>query len=865
MKKILILFALLAALLPFAKTDAQTLVCNDFVTVSVNPDCQFTVEPEHILEGTILPNCVVELDKTLPYGNGPWVPAIAGPDDINMAYIVRVRHIPSGNICWGNIEFVDKIDPTIQCSGLSTVALDASGQATISPNNTATVAIDGCTPSNELDFSFSGGQSSLSFDCLDLGINIVNVTVGDASGNTATCQTTVLVHDPLNACQPCLSECPDPVAVSFATGTGTLLPAFQIGDYSVFDPYGDAAYNTSTCPPATLTYSVEYFPGTAGQSWFERHWWWKDVNDQPLGHCEQVITYGSTQVVNMQGTVYLDNDNMNCTLDAGEPGVDYFSINLTKLPSGDSYTFYPGNDGTYNLNFELNLGDTSALVQINLPSNINTVCPNAVSIPYTGVSQSIDFDFGLRTLGDCAVMQANMGSYSNRRCQSNIYYIQYCNAGLDTAYDAYLVLDLDPLISLQSSALPYTTDTAGNYVFQLGDVNPFECNIFTLTGFISCDAELGQTLCNTATVYPNTPCNGAWTGPQVVTTARCAGGSVELAIWNQGNSDMPEPLDFIVIEDFIMYKDGPFQLTAGDSITILAPANGATWRIEAEQANGHPWPGIVSAAIEGCGGLNAPGLITAFPQNDREGFVDEYCAVVTGSYDPNDKTAVPTGYGPEHRIRANEPLEYKIRFQNTGNDTAFAVVIVDTLSTLLDWNTLEAGVASHPYRLEIYPGGILHFIFDPIALPDSTTNLAGSQGFVNFRINQVPNLYAGAVIENTAAIYFDNNDPIITNTAFHTIDKLDEVALQSQTPFLPGVTATLSPNPFSEQAVLDIHGPVLQQGMLNLYDAQGRLLRTQVMQGNRGLIERQGLPAGICFFQVTDNGAVVVTGKLIVE
>ncbi|HNL38545.1 MAG TPA: hypothetical protein PKH43_05420 [Saprospiraceae bacterium] len=69
MKKILYLLALLTALLPASRTDAQNLVCNDFVSIAVNPDCQFTILPEHILEGTIFPDCVVELDKVAPFGN----------------------------------------------------------------------------------------------------------------------------------------------------------------------------------------------------------------------------------------------------------------------------------------------------------------------------------------------------------------------------------------------------------------------------------------------------------------------------------------------------------------------------------------------------------------------------------------------------------------------------------------------------------------------------------------------------------------------------------------------------------------------------------------------------------------------------
>ncbi|MBL8964476.1 MAG: aldehyde dehydrogenase, partial [Phycisphaerae bacterium] len=49
------------------------------------------------------------------------------------------------------------------------------------------------------------------------------------------------------------------------------------------------------------------------------------------------------------------------------------------------------------------------------------------------------------------------------------------------------------------------------------------------------------------------------------------------------------------------------------------------------------------------------------------------CLPNIGAYDPNDKQAVPVGYGPEHFIRAGDPLHYQIRFQNTGTDTAFTV------------------------------------------------------------------------------------------------------------------------------------------------------------------------------------------------
>ncbi len=55
-------------------------------------------------------------------------------------------------------------------------------------------------------------------------------------------------------------------------------------------------------------------------------------------------------------------------------------------------------------------------------------------------------------------------------------------------------------------------------------------------------------------------------------------------------------------------------------------------------------------------------------------------------------------------------------------------------------------------------------------MPDSTTNEVESHGFIKFKVNQIPNLAEGIVLENNAGIYFDFNDPIITNTTQHTIN-----------------------------------------------------------------------------------------------
>ena len=99
------------------------------------------------------------------------------------------------------------------------------------------------------------------------------------------------------------------------------------------------------------------------------------------------------------------------------------------------------------------------------------------------------------------------------------------------------------------------------------------------------------------------------------------------------------------------------------------------------------------------------------------------------AYDPNDKAAQQIGYGSQHYIERGTPLDYKVRFQNTGNDTAFNIVILDTISTHLDLSTLQMKVASHDYTWEIINGHTLRVNFPNIKLVDSLTNELGSHGF----------------------------------------------------------------------------------------------------------------------------------------
>lgn len=238
--------------------------------------------------------------------------------------------------------------------------------------------------------------------------------------------------------------------------------------------------------------------------------------------------------------------------------------------------------------------------------------------------------------------------------------------------------------------------------------------------------------------------------------------------------------------------------------------------------------------------------------------------LITNSFDPNDKQVNPIGLGQTGVISpADSLLTYAIRFQNTGTDTAFTVVVRDTLDKqVYDLGSIEPLMSSHPYRLDLEQGHILVFTFNPILLPDSSTSQQGSSGYAVFRIRLRAGLPSGTAIQNRAAIYFDYNQPVITNTAGNTLLATDD-------PPQPAFKAVLAPNPADEKTTLYIDNTLNSSRLdIVLFNSSGQRLRQlyHSVQAPKSLhlpVEVKDLPAGVYFVELrSEFGRVVV--KLVV-
>lgn len=216
--------------------------------------------------------------------------------------------------------------------------------------------------------------------------------------------------------------------------------------------------------------------------------------------------------------------------------------------------------------------------------------------------------------------------------------------------------------------------------------------------------------------------------------------------------------------------------------------------------------------------------------------VQLFSEIVVNSFDPNDKQVFPDVLTPAE-VAAGTPVDYLIRFQNVGTAPALTVVITDTLSEDLVWSSMEFVASSHSCDWFIQ-NGVLHFVFDPIFLPDSASAPEDSQGFVAFRMEPSTQLALGDQVVNVANIHFDFNEPVITAPA------VLEVAIPTSVIAQEHGALMLHPNPAGDRVF--VHLPEPDDEMeLRIIDELGRTRYIGVMDRSPYLLDISMLPPGL--------------------
>ena len=233
--------------------------------------------------------------------------------------------------------------------------------------------------------------------------------------------------------------------------------------------------------------------------------------------------------------------------------------------------------------------------------------------------------------------------------------------------------------------------------------------------------------------------------------------------------------------------------------------------------------------------------------------------------DPNNKMVNPVRSQEGGIFESDTKLNYVVNFQNLGNAEATYVRVED----VLDLNKYEIESfdflgSSHPSSWEFINNKLVVSMRGLHLLPKDLDE-EGSKGYISFTIKRKEGMPLGTAIDNTAAIYFDYNDPVITNTAHSVIISplSNETAVVNREENL-----TLVPNPTSSSATAIINLVETTNVNLSVFNINGQLIKNIATDGalqagtHKINLEVDALAAGTYIIQFK-SATSVVTQKLI--
>ncbi|WP_439880554.1 DUF7619 domain-containing protein [Pontibacter sp. MBLB2868] len=498
---------------------------------------------------------------------------------------------------------------------------------------------------------------------------------------------------------------------------------------------------------------------------------------------------GIEPTAKISGRLYEDK-NVNCIADPLERGL---ANTLLKIEPGQQYA---STDEQGNFAFRVPYGShtITPVFGLNRNTQLMTKCVESVQVVADSLHQEITgLNLGYNIV-ECSQLTVDIAADRRRRCFRSNTTVTYTNDGNVDAQNVRIKVIYPKYVVPISSARPWTAKLDSALVFDIGTVKAGERTSFVITDSTICGNEAirGLSQCIKAVITPKSTCempDRGWGKASVAVAGSFINQeqTAEFTIANRGVAAMSDSTSYRLFANTALIKEGKVKLGQGDSTTLEVPAQLVTYRLEADQVQNHPGksrptislqPSTIPVASPVADVLTP---VDAFYQDDADAEVDISCLTIIDSFDPNDKQVSPRGITSRNYIKAEDDLEYLIRFQNTGTDVAYKVVVKDTLSANLDITSLRVRSASHPFTYSVSGKGnaVLTFTFEGINLPAAKVDEPGSHGFIKFSIAQNPDNPKGTVIRNTAYNYFDFNSPIATN---EVVNIIGDTLIMSPTP-----------------------------------------------------------------------------------
>ena len=548
----------------------------------------------------------------------------------------------------------------------------------------------------------------------------------------------------------------------------------------------------------------------------------------------------------------LDNGNNSITVTTNSNG--YYSSDLQGLP-GDSLVV------SVNPNYITNMGYSALYPNIDVVgvdcqsggaqilNNIPIQCGNFNPFPYLCYSGYIFCDAngnGIQNVGEAPLMGApiTLGWTTLNSASVTVYsdssgYFEYCGS-------IYGVTSV-AMATVSSSWLT-------NNTYSMPNAN----NVFTIVGSMT---YITQPLAIPVYCAGNvTPCSDLWTTVTPwIGYYQGQNATIRLNWGNYGPGATPYtltlnwPIGVNLVTSSIqnpnyVINGNSITWTINSTLTSFSTTDYLYFTVPSGILNGEQH--VFSSYISSSNGTDC------YEGNNSGGLMQ----IVGNSYDPNDKTVFKKSFYETYGTAFQEStidcfmddeLEYTIRFQNTGTAPAQNIYIIDTLDAELDWSTFQLLHSTHGMDVVNLGNGILRFEFNNIWLPDSSVSQELSQGHFTFRIRENIGNVPFSEITNTAYIYFDWNEAIITNTTYDINEWIEFVGEEN------AFRVEAFPNPMQNEFTLKVEGKFNYE----IHDLTGRKL-SEGMGVNQTTINTESLASGTYLLSVYVNGAKQ-TGKVL--
>ncbi len=265
------------------------------------------------------------------------------------------------------------------------------------------------------------------------------------------------------------------------------------------------------------------------------------------------------------------------------------------------------------------------------------------------------------------------------------------------------------------------------------------------------------------------------------------------------------------------------------------------------------WNGVTPLTI----GDTVQSYFTITPfVGDADTVNNSQCVIDTirAGCDPNEMwvnpSCIPSGV-------AATTLQYTINFENTGNDTAHNITVMDTLSANVDPSSLRLLMSSNTMYVNKFRDAagqtIYKFDFPGINLLDSSHH-GRCDGALMFNINTIPGLADGSTTTNRAGIYFDVNPVVMTNNAATQVGGCTTTSVKAVAPAAP---LNIYPNPAT--TALHINTTLDCYNTVTITDVTGQPVLTQSLTANNTVLDIHGFASGFYYVAVSGKSGVKVS------